>query len=103
MHNGAYPSLEGAVRHYANVTASLAGFSPAGVDPRLRTTVDLSPATFADINRTLDAKVRQPVALSDRDIQDLLAFLLGLTDPGASLVVGDIPWSVPSGLPVSDY
>jgi cytochrome c peroxidase len=75
----------------------------AGVDPRLQTTVDLSAATLAEVEATLDPKVRQPVALSDRDIEDLMAFLMALTDPAASLILGDIPWTVPSGLPVSDY
>jgi cytochrome c peroxidase len=103
MHNGAYATLEGAIRHYVNVGAALRGFSVAGVDPRLQTTVDLSAATLAEVEATLDPKVRQPVALSDRDIEDLMAFLMALTDPAASLILSDIPWSVPSGLPVSDY
>jgi cytochrome c peroxidase len=103
MHNGAYATLEGAIRHYVNVGASLRGFSPAGVDARLQATVDLSPATLADVERTLDPKVRRPLPLSDRDIADLMAFLMALTDPAASLVTRDIPWTVPSGLPVSDY
>jgi cytochrome c peroxidase len=103
MHNGAYPTLEGAIRHYVNVGAALRGFSAAGVDPRLQATVDLSAATLAGVEATLDPKVRQPVPLSDRDIGDLIAFLMALTDPASSLVLSDIPWTVPSGLPVSDY
>jgi cytochrome c peroxidase len=103
MHNGAYATLEGAIRHYVNVGAALRGFSAAGVDPRLQATVDLSAATLAGVEATLDPKVRQPVPLSDRDIGDLIAFLMALTDPASSLVLSDIPWTVPSGLPVSDY
>jgi cytochrome c peroxidase len=103
MHNGSIPTLEGAVRHYINVPASLYGFSAAGVDPRLHATMDLSAATLADVERTLDPRLRQPVPLSDRDVQDLVAFLIALTDPASSLVLRDIPWTVPSGLPVSDY
>jgi cytochrome c peroxidase len=103
MHNGSIPSLEGVVRHYVNVPAALAGFTAAGVDPRLQATVDLSPSTLADVESTLDPKVHQPIPLSDRDVRDLMAFLIALTDPASSLVLRDIPWTVPSGLPVSDY
>ena len=45
----------------------------------------------------------RPVSLSDEDIRDLVAFLGALTDPAALDLRGEIPSSVPSGLPVTDY
>lgn len=103
MHNGAYRSLADAVRHYRDVRAALFGFPAAGIDPRLAPSLDLSPAGLADVAATLDPLVRQPVRLSGADLADLVAFLLALTDPRSNVLLGDIPATVPSGLPVNDY
>ncbi|MDX2122800.1 MAG: cytochrome c peroxidase [Gemmatimonadota bacterium] len=103
MHNGAYRTLTEAVRHYRDVRAALFGFSATGMDPRLAPSLDLSPAGLADVAATLDPLVRQPVRLSGADLADLVAFLLALTDPRSNVLLGDIPATVPSGLPVNDY
>lgn len=103
MHNGAYRTLTEAVRHYRDVRAALFGFPSTGIDPRLATSLDLSPAGLADVAATLDPLVRRPVRLSGTDLADLVAFLLALTDPRSNVLLGDIPATVPSGLPVNDY
>ncbi len=43
-----------------------------------------------------------PIALSDRQVARLLDFLHALTDPDSIDLRRDVPWSVPSGLPVFD-
>ena len=43
-----------------------------------------------------------PLALSDAEIVDLLAFLECLTDPASTDLTALIPDAVPSGLPVDD-
>lgn len=102
MHNGVYQSLEQAVRHYINPGVSLAAPDTTTIDPRLRPTLDLSPATLADIRATLDPKVRQPVPLSPAEVRELVSFLIALTDPASGVLNRDIPVTVPSGLPVFD-
>lgn len=103
MHNGTYRTLADAVRHYRDVRAALLSFPTTGIDPRLAPSLDLSPAGLADVAATLDPLVRQPVQLSETDLDDLVAFLLALTDPRSNVLLGDIPATVPSGLPVNDY
>ena len=102
MHNGTFGSLQAVVEHYRNPSESLTHFDTASVDPRLRATVNLSPARIQDILATLDPKLRSGIRLSDPDVTDLVAFLGSLTDPASGILLGDIPPSVPSGLSVFD-
>ena len=53
-------------------------------------------------NAIADANELDPARLKEKDIQALLAFLHALTDPAALDMRGDVPDSVPSGLPVCD-
>ncbi|MBK9068566.1 MAG: methylamine utilization protein MauG [Gemmatimonadetes bacterium] len=100
MHNGAYPDIVAAIRHYRDVRQSLAGFDTTGVDPRLRATIDLSPAGQAEIQRTLDPRVQVPVRLSDDDVADLLAFLVASPIRGRRSSSAISPAPYPGGLPV---
>lgn len=103
MHNGAYRSLAEVVRHYRDAREALVTFDPLGLDPRVRATVDLSPAGLAAVAATLDPRVATSLRLSDSEVDDLVAFLVALTDPRSSILLGDVPATVPSGLPVHDY
>ncbi len=103
MHNGAYRSLAEVVRHYRDARGALFAFDPRGLDPRLQASVDVSPAGLAAVAATLDPRVGAPLRLSDAEVDDLVAFLVALTDPRSSILLGDIPATVPSGLPVHDY
>ncbi|PVB60163.1 cytochrome c peroxidase [Labrenzia sp. 011] len=104
-HNGAYPTLEGIVRHHLDPDGMLKTWRPetarlpeapwlAGIDfmvwkdPREMA----RQALFRDI---------APTAVSDLEISDLVAFLRALT--GTSSVTAPpfgIPDAVPSGLPI---
>lgn len=104
-HNGAYPSLDGIVRHHLDPDGMLA-----------RWTRDMAALPFAPWLEAIDFIVwlderemaRQarhrdiaPLPLSDREIGDLVAFLKALT--GTRSVTRPplgIPDTVPSGLPV---
>jgi cytochrome c peroxidase len=101
-HNGSLRSFEAVIRHYQNATASLSAFDTITVDPRLRSTLDLSPARVADILTTLDPILRGGIPLTDGEVTDLAAFLRALTDPASGVLLGDVPPSVPSGLSVLD-
>jgi cytochrome c peroxidase len=100
MHNGAFTSLEGAVRHMLRPQESLRRYDPGQVKPELQSAVHTDSATVALLLATLDVRVATPKELSAEELSDLMAFLQALTDPAASDLRQDIPPSVPSGLGV---
>ena len=102
MHNGAYADLESVVRHHLNPTAALQNYSPGHLSPELAETCMVDEATIQAILENLDPLIAAPIELSDTQIADLIAFLQALTSPSALDLSGDIPTSVPSGLPVRD-
>ncbi|KIT16628.1 Cytochrome c551 peroxidase precursor [Jannaschia aquimarina] len=103
-HNGAYPTLDGIVRHHADPAAALAKWSPAMA--RLPDAPWLAATDFVirnDVREMARVAARvdiTPVALSDADVADLVAFLNALT--GGDSRDGRLgrPDAVPSGLPV---
>jgi len=102
MHNGVYQTLEQVIHHYMDARGAPARLDPAQLDPRLRATLDQSPATLADLTATLDSVVARPIGLSDAEVNDLVTFLFSLTDPASAVLLRDVPRNVPSGLPVFD-
>jgi cytochrome c peroxidase len=102
MHDGAYTTLAAAVRHYRNAEDALTGYDPSGLRPELQDTYLDDPGSLAAILQTLDTRVQTPLALSDAEVDDLVAFLRSLTDPAAADLGSLVPASVPSGLPVGD-
>ena len=102
MHNGAFATLEDAVRHMADPLQSFASFdydlSPVEVQAETRR----NPAIDAEIAQRLDPLFAAPVELSDGEVAQILAFLDALTDPRAATLEEIVPASVPSGLPVGD-
>ncbi|UWQ19468.1 methylamine utilization protein MauG [Jannaschia sp. M317] len=103
-HNGAYPTLVGIVRHHADPLAALDAWTPA-----------LSGLPKADWLAAIDfviqsdtremARVRAavdiaPVALSDAEVADLVAFLHALEGGDSRYGRLGIPDAVPSGLEV---
>jgi cytochrome c peroxidase len=103
MHNGSLRTVAEVVAHYADPGQSLRGFDPSRLDPRLQSALDLSPARLDDVLSHLDTILALPRPLKDLDQAELVQFLDALTDPGSTILVGDIPGSVPSGLPVFDH
>jgi cytochrome c peroxidase len=102
MHDGAYTALASAVRHYRSAADALTGYDGSGLRPELRETYLEDPAWLDAILETLDFRVEAPLALSDADVDDLVAFLRTLTDPAAAGLGAVVPASVPSGLPVGE-
>ena len=103
-HNGAYPTLEGIVRHHLDPVA--------GFDSWTTEQAALPPAPWLEqvdfavwldsreINRQRAAITLEPTELSDDEVDALVAFLNALT--GATAATGrlGVPTAVPSGLPV---
>jgi len=105
-HAGAYNSLEAMVRHMADSENSLYDYDQN--QAVLPSRPDLDAMDFVVMNDPVridaiaDANEVRPARLKERDIQALMAFLHALTDPAALDMRGDVPESVPSGLPVWD-
>ena len=107
FHDGAFPTLRDVIVHYDDIPASLAGyearFGPA-LPPDFQGTIDTSVTRTA---ARLDASAASPLlpqtlGLTEREVQDLVAFLESLTDPAALDLPLVTPAAVPSGLPVLD-
>jgi cytochrome c peroxidase len=102
MHDGAYATLEAAVRHYLDPAASLSAYDPSQLRPELQGTYLSAPEQLEGILQTLDDRVATPLTLSDADVADIVEFLRALTDPAAVNLGALAPASVPSGLPVGE-
>jgi cytochrome c peroxidase len=100
MHNGAYVTLEAAVRHYSNPRVALATYDASQLSPVLQPTVHSSPADLSAVLATIDTRVDTTLDLSAAEVAQLVAFLESLTDPAAVDQTALVPASVPSGLPV---
>ncbi len=103
MHDGAFATLEAAVLHHLNPEASLLTYDPAThLHPDLVDTFQNDPALLAEMLEYVDPALAPARALSDAEIEALLAFLHTLTDPAVTKLDQYVPASVPSGLPVQD-
>lgn len=102
MHDGAFSTLEAAVRHCLDPATSAQNYDPAEhLPPELRALYRADQTTT--ILAAADADEIAPVTLTAAEFEDLMAFLESLTSPGiGSLGIHDIPDSVPSGLPLAD-
>ncbi|MEM6675680.1 MAG: cytochrome c peroxidase, partial [Planctomycetota bacterium] len=128
-HDGAYDSLEAVVRHHLDPVASLEAYAlPMGLLAGTPTVLEqtargsrlrVEPMSAARRERFLlrdtwvqssdalrraiaSANELEPVALTDPEVEDLLAFLRSLTDPSSKDLGHLVPERVPSGLPVED-
>jgi len=103
-HNGAYASLEGIIRHHLDPQGAFDRWQPGNV--ALPESATLAPADFLALqDRRERQRVRAavdivPVALNDREVGQLVAFIKALS--GGASVKGRLgrPMAVPSGLPV---
>lgn len=102
FHNGAFTTLEGAVRHYINVGRSLQQYDPNQLPSAFRSTVHDGPTVWNQLLATTDPNVSDSLRLSNADVNDLIAFLGALTDPSVANLSNQIPATVPSGLSVDD-
>ena len=105
-HAGAYNTLEAVVRHKLDSVNALYEYNREQAVLPSRPDLDaLDFIVMDDLDRLADiadASELDPVQLKEKDIQALLAFLRSLTDQAALDMRGDVPASVPSGLPIWD-
>lgn len=101
-HNGAYPTLEGVVEHYSDVSRAARNYDALQLDPTLRHMAHLDDVTVEAVLANLDPRLRVPFDFTDEEKRDLVAFLKSLTDPAARDLSALVPAAVPSGLPVQE-
>lgn len=108
-HDGAFNSLRAVVEHHLNPVDSLLNYDPSQLVLPPRPDLDaLDLAALNDPDVTdaiIDAIEIDPPNLSERDVDDLMDFLVqGLTDPYAGDLRKTIPFreGVPSGLPLAE-
>jgi len=102
MHDGAYASLEAAVRHHLDPSTSLRSYDANQLAPELRGMFHGEEETIGAVLSNLDPLVATPRYLSDAEVHQIMEFLAALTDPAAVDLSDQVPESVPSGLPVVD-
>ena len=103
-HNGAYPTLEGVVRHHINPIESFDNWTPQTVVlpdvPWLKKIDFIVWQDAREIARQRAAIKLDPVILTNTDVNALVAFLRALTGRASTKGILGIPEKVPSGLPV---
>jgi cytochrome c peroxidase len=101
-HAGGHSDLAAFLRFHADPVAGLERYAPQATLPDLPgTKPDWTIMEAATLRAEIVGAVEgRPVALSEADVADLLAFLDSLTDEAAIAGRLGIPETVPSGLPV---
>ena len=104
-HAGAHATLEAVVRHHLDPVSELLAYdrSQAALPPGANLADDFAclddPVAVAALTA---ASELAPSSLNDGEVDDLVEFLHALTDPAALDLRHDVPFRVPSGLPVAD-
>ncbi len=103
-HNGAFATLRSVVEHHLNPAASLAKYS---FDELVLLPLEEQDSKDLDIERfnsriepLLDSTGLKPIQLSKIEVEQLIAFLVTLTDINRGKGILGTPKKVPSGLPV---
>jgi len=102
MHNGAYGSLDEAVRHHLNAAEYLASYNGDHLPARVSDTLHTDDDVIKQLMSTLDPLMENQPELSSDEFDQLMAFLHAQTSPSAADLSHLVPESVPSGLPVWD-
>jgi cytochrome c peroxidase len=84
-HDGAYPTLEGIVRHHLNPAQSVANYDYTQLTPAVQTKNSEANTSKAlaqlENNRLTGRSAIEKVSLTDDQVTDIVSFLLALTDP----------------------
>ena len=95
-HDGAYATLEDIVRHHLDPAAAVQAYDPARLDPAAKATHLVLNTHRALDKLAADRKAGrtplQDVALASSQVEDLVSFLLTLTDPCVKSPSCLAPW-----------
>lgn len=105
MHNGAYRTLEAAIRHHVDPRAAYENYDIGQIELDMQLADGLKPLepVFDDRRNPVvlgSGEGQRRIDLSEADIADLVEFLKALTDPRMRDTAGLAPSTVPSGRPV---
>lgn len=101
MHDGAFGTLEAAVRHELDPKKSAKSYDPKAQLPD-DFAITCKTEQAKAIARLADPSDIAAVSLDSSEVDDLMAFLKSLTSPSLDELVKLTPERVPSGLPVRD-
>ena len=95
FHNGAFSTLESAIKHHLDVHKSVKHYNPSRhVDPDLAGPI----APMDGVLSRLDSRLRKPLKLHDDEFSELVEFVrFGLLDERVTVLPTLIPESLPSG------
>jgi len=105
-HDGAYDTLEAMVKHHLNSVEAIQNYDKDQV--MLPSRADLNQLDFLVQNDSVlvqniaSASELEPIKLSEKQFQNLMAFLHALTDPNSLDLRKTVPKKVPSGLRLYD-
>lgn len=102
MHNGAYNTLEDAVRHHLDPKQYLQQYDASKLPEELRATFQDNEEVKQRMLGQIDQRLKLEKPLAEQEIEDILSFLYALTDQSALELEHLVPTKVPSGLPVKD-
>jgi cytochrome c peroxidase len=101
MHNGAYETLDAAIRHHLDPVNAFLQYDhrhEQGDEPRAD--VQNTRARLSKMLPTLAGQLDEPPNLTDAEIANLLEYLHTMTSPSLGNLAKNVPLDVPSGLPV---
>lgn len=105
-HSGAYDSLEAVVRHHLNAAEAVAAYDYSLLDPSIRTQHAAEYTENAlgqlEANRAAGLHTITDIDLTDEQVDDIVAFLLTLTDPCVTDATCLAPWIPDDSLPDPD-
>ena len=105
-HSGAFNTLEAMLRHHLDPLASLENYDATQAVMPSRPDLDAQDylaLSDPDVTASIaNANELSPVRLKEREIRQLIDFLHALTDPAMLDMRGDVPKSLPSGMPLGD-
>lgn len=104
-HNGAYPTLEGMIRHHLNPQEALESWTPQMAKlPQAPDKVMQVDFLVQEDSREMARQKANvditPIQLSDAEVDQLVAFMHALTDKNHDIRPMGQPIAVPSGIPV---
>ena len=104
--SGAFNTLEAMLRHHLDPVVSLYGYDASQAVMPSRPDLDAKDHR-AMLDRNVVASIAKanelsPVHLSEREVRQLIDFLHALSDPAMLDMRGDVPKSLPSGMPLGE-
>jgi cytochrome c peroxidase len=102
MHNGAYMSLNDAIKHHFDPATSLANWDVRTIDAFIGDSYRNDEDTHAQLLESLDPQLSSIQPITEAERYQLMMFMDALTSPACGDLNQLIPSSVPSGLPVNE-